>query len=122
MEDDQSDELCEIVTKIEDYCKDEVESIFHEADVHSKTTGEPLRSSWEHDKASNKTKLFKDQLKNSKLHDSFVGMILFLLESGSVGKRWSLITIRIGTQFNVIYIYFSVVYSTCSLCSESCCL
>ena len=97
MEDDQSDELCEIATKIEDYCKDEVESIFNEADVHSKTTGEPFHSSWEHDKASSKTKLFKDQLKNSKLHDSFVGMILFLLESGSVGKHWSLITIRIGT-------------------------
>ena len=30
----------------------------------------------------------------------------FLLESGSVGNRWILIIIRIGTRFNIIYILF----------------
>ena len=68
LEDDQSDELCEIVSKIDDECKDEVESIFQEADAHFVTTGESLRSSWERDKHNNKAKFFKDQLKNSKLH------------------------------------------------------
>jgi len=86
LEDDQSDELCEIVAKIEDECKDEVENIFHEADTHSATAGNSLRSSWERDKANSKATFFKDQLKNSKIHNFFVGMIILFARKWKCGK------------------------------------
>jgi len=86
LEDDQSDELCEIVAKIEDECKDEIENIFHEADTHSATAGGALRSSWERDKANSKATFFKDQLKNSKIHNFFVGMIILFARKWKCGK------------------------------------
>ena len=68
LEDNQSDEVSEIVSAIEEKCLEELESILNKADTHSENTGNSIRSSWERDiaasKLSCKTEFYNDQLRN----------------------------------------------------------
>ena len=71
LEDDQSDEVSEIVSTTEEKYSEELETTLNEADAHSASTGNSIRSSWERDKAASKasfkTQFYKDQLINGKL-------------------------------------------------------
>ena len=90
--DDQSDEVCEIVAKIDKDCSEELQNIFDEADAHSTKARGSLRSSWECDKANSKDRrdnFFQDQLNNGKLSNTLNALMMsyFLLENGSMGNR-----------------------------------
>ena len=56
LEDDQSDEVIDIIKRIEQDCSDELQSVFEEADGHSSLTGKYLLALWEHDKVKCKDK------------------------------------------------------------------
>ena len=64
LDDEQSDELTNIMNKIEEANEDELEKIFNEADEHS--VGESIRAAWESNRQSTQQKFFKDQQINSK--------------------------------------------------------
>ena len=56
LEDDKSDEVIDIIKRIEQDCPDELQSVFEEADGHSSLTGKSLLASWECDKVKRKDK------------------------------------------------------------------
>ena len=64
LDDEQSDELTNIVNRIEEANEDELKKIFNEADEHS--VGESIRAAWESNRQSTQQKFFKDQQINSK--------------------------------------------------------
>ena len=69
LEDDKSDEVIDIIKRIEQDCPDELQSVLEEADGHSSVTGKSLRTSWEHDEVNckDKTQFYSDQQKNGTL-------------------------------------------------------
>lgn len=95
LDDEQSDELCNVMKMIEETCPDELDKIFQEGDDHA--VGDLVRDSWEVDKLNAKGKFFKDQCKNGKFSNSlFHCLWLTIAENGKRSDRWSLVTIRIG--------------------------
>ena len=70
LDDDQSDELCDVIKRIEETCPNELDKIFQEGDDHA--AGDLVRNSWEADKLNGKKSFFKDQHKNGKFGDFFV--------------------------------------------------
>jgi len=68
LEDDQSDEVSEVVARIEQDCSEELQDVFREAEEYSTEAGSSLCSAWERDKENSKVEFFQDQLKNSKLN------------------------------------------------------
>ena len=75
LDDDQSDELCGVIERIEDQCHDELGKLFGEADAKSRCTGETLRHIWQSDKPA-KSEFFKDQQCNSKHKQYFLKLNL----------------------------------------------
>ena len=63
-EEDQSDELSNVVTKLEEVAKKDLDMIFSEAD--DKNVGGTVREIWESDLRKSKLEFFKDQQRNSK--------------------------------------------------------
>ena len=59
---EQSEELCNVMKKIEETCPDKLQEIFQEGDTCA--VGKLVRDSWELDKLNAKEKFFKDQIKN----------------------------------------------------------
>ena len=70
LDDDQSDELCDVIKRIEETCPNELDKIFQEGD--DRAVGDLVRNSWEADKLNGKKSFFKDQHKNGKFGDFFV--------------------------------------------------
>jgi len=64
LDDEQSDELTNIMNRIEEGSTDELEKIFNEADEH--LVGESIRAAWQSNRQSTQKRFFKDQLINSK--------------------------------------------------------
>lgn len=64
LDEEQSDELCDIMKSIKETCPNELDKIFQEGDDHA--VGDLVRNSWEADKLNAKNKFFKDQQKNGK--------------------------------------------------------
>ena len=62
LDDEQSEELCNVMKKIEETCPDKLQEIFQEGDTHA--VGKLVRDSWELDKLNAKENFFKDQIKN----------------------------------------------------------
>ena len=75
LDDDQSDELCGVIERIEDQCHDELGKLFGEADAKSRCTGETLQHIWQSDKPA-KSEFFKDQQCNSKHKQYFLKLNL----------------------------------------------
>ena len=63
LDDEQSEELCGVMKKIEETCSDKLQEIFQEGDSHA--VGKLVQESWELDKLNAKENFFKDQIKNS---------------------------------------------------------
>ena len=63
LEEDQSDEIGNIVQKLEEVAKPELEKVFEEAD--GENVGEAVRDIWKADLRSSKMEFFKDQQQNS---------------------------------------------------------
>ena len=59
LEDDQSDEVSEVVARIEQDCSEELQGVFREADEYSIVAESSLCSSWEWNKANSKGKFFR---------------------------------------------------------------
>lgn len=64
IEEDQSDELANLVTKLEEVAKEDLDNIFTEADDHN--VGGTVQDVWESDLRKAKLELFSDQQRNSK--------------------------------------------------------
>ena len=62
LDDEQSEELSNVMEKIEETCPDKLQEIFQEGDTY--VVGKLVRDSWELDKLNAKEKFFKDQIKN----------------------------------------------------------
>jgi len=59
LEDDQSDEVSEVVARIEQDCSEELQGAFHEADKHSTEAGSSLRSAWDRTRQIVKSSFFR---------------------------------------------------------------
>jgi len=70
LDDEQSDELCDVMKKIEETCSDELAKIFKEGDDH--IMGNRVCDFWEADKLNAKNNFFKDQDKNGKLNNGYM--------------------------------------------------
>jgi len=69
LDDEQSDELCAIMKRIEETYSNELDKIFQEGDDHA--VGDLVRNSWEKDKLNAKSQFYKDQQINGKFSDSY---------------------------------------------------
>ena len=76
LDNDQSEELCNIMKTIEESCPDELQQVFQEGENHS--VGNQVRDSWELDKLHAKESFFKDQIKNGKWFKLEFTFILFI--------------------------------------------
>ena len=97
LDDDQSDELVEIMDKIEEVGKTTLDEIYLEAE--SSGVGSSIRGIWEEDKRNMKN-LKKDQEQNSKISGSVITIIIvqfILTATAKKGNRWNMVTIRLGT-------------------------
>ena len=65
LDDEQSNELSEIMSQIEETNVDELQKAFKEADSFS--VGDSVRATWESDKNNAREKFLKDQKCNSEL-------------------------------------------------------
>ena len=70
LDDEQSDELCDVMKKIEETCPDELTKIFKEGDDN--VVGNRVRDFWEADKLNAKNIFFTDQHKNGKLSNGYL--------------------------------------------------
>ena len=70
LDDEQSDELSSIMSKIEESSVDELSKIFEEADGYS--VGDSVRTVWELDRSNSKERFFKDQQSNSKCTGRYI--------------------------------------------------
>ena len=52
LEDDQSDKVGKVMKTIKEQCAEDLRNLFDEIDLHSLSTGKPLRDTWEQDKAN----------------------------------------------------------------------
>jgi len=82
LDDEQSDELSDVISRIEEAGADELEKVFKEAD--SLSVGDSVRAAWELDKSNAKEKFFKDQKNNSKCNS--ISVIWHSYVSGAVNS------------------------------------
>ena len=62
LDDEQYEELCNVMKKIEETCPDKLQEIFQEGDTHA--VGKLVWDLWELDKLNAKENCFKDQIIN----------------------------------------------------------
>ena len=94
LNDDQHKEMCSIVREISD---EELEKVFLEGSEHS--VGGLMKEIWYTDSKRQHQRFVHDQSKNSKL--VFFKNYFALITLATRGNRWSMITIRIGKEYNI---------------------
>ena len=100
LDDDQSDEMKEIMDKIDKVEKQTLEHIFSEAENASSGVGNSVRGIWQDDKRNMKD--LRGEMVSVhvrlEIHEthSVTLFINFLTATGKKGNRWNMVTIRLG--------------------------
>ena len=74
LDDDQHDDLCEIVKKIEQISKDDLEKVFCEGDIHG--VGDKVREIWVTDWRQQLQQFCADQTRNGMCYSSLLNLII----------------------------------------------
>ena len=100
--DEQHEEMCAIMNKVEEVDKAELEKIFAEGDSHG--VGTQIREVWMTDRRQQLAQFRADQDRNgeylrARQNTLYTNNLNCTLATGKQSNQWSMVTIRIGTYY-----------------------
>jgi len=120
LDDEQFDELCDVMKKIEETCPDELTKIFREGGDN--VVGNRVHDFWETDKPNAKNNFLRTNTKmvSSTMAICLILMVQNIIENGNRTNRWSLITIRVS-EVRLCVLLTGALSPSC-ICLQSCSL